>query len=415
MFNPDDLQSLGAALGLGLLIGAVRERRKGEAEGLVVAGLRTHALTALVGATALWIAVEAFVATVALVGLFIALSYRQTRRHDPGLTGEIALVLTCVLGGLAMRSPALASSLGVATAVLLYAKQPLHRFARELMSEREVHDGLILLASALIILPLMPNRAMGPFAVFNPATLWLLVVLVMTISAIGHISLRLVGTRWGLPAAGFFAGYVSSTAAIAGFGERVRETPALLRPAIGAAMLANLASLSLFVPILMAISPELLRSLWPELAAGAAVLLLGGMLGLGFGVDGELAPPTSESRMFRVDHALGFAALITAVLMLSALLNHWLGPRGAITAAVLAALAEIHASVATIGNLYQGGMLDIGQARQALVGLLVASGIAKTVIALLTGGRAYGLRVGVGLAGTALAAALAMWLPQWLA
>jgi hypothetical protein len=61
--------------------------------------------------------------------------------------------------------------------------------------------------------------------VLNPAKLWQLVVLVMAISAAGHVALRVVGSRFGLPLAGFFAGFVSSTAAIAGFGQRVREQP----------------------------------------------------------------------------------------------------------------------------------------------------------------------------------------------
>src|SRR3546814_980244 len=56
------------------------------------------------------------------------------------------------------------------------------------------------------------------------------------------IALRAVGARWGLPAAGFFAGFASSTAAVAGFGGRVREQPGVLVPAVAAALLSNLAS-----------------------------------------------------------------------------------------------------------------------------------------------------------------------------
>ena len=113
------------------------------------------------------------------------------------------------------------------------------------------------------------------------------------------------------------------------------------------AMLANLASLSLFVPILLAVSPGLLPVLWPELAAAGAVMLAGGLLGLRRGEDGDVPSPTAQTRMFRFGHALVFAAVIAAVLFVSAALNAWLGPRGAISAAVLAALAELHAAVAT--------------------------------------------------------------------
>lgn len=111
---------------------------------------------------------------------------------------------------------------------------------------------------------MLPNEAMGPYAVLNPTTLWRLVVLIMLISTIGHVSLRVIGNRRGLALAGFFSGYVSSTAAVAGFGQRVKEQPDMLRACVAAAIFANLASLSLFIPILLAVSPRLLQSLYPS-------------------------------------------------------------------------------------------------------------------------------------------------------
>ena len=403
---PPDLPllPLGTALGVGLLVGAVRERRHPERP--TSAGLRTHALAALAGAVALWLDPVAFAVVLALVGVFAAMSYRQSQAEDPGLTGEITLVLTCLLGGLAEGLPALAAGLGVVVAALVYLKAPLHRLARERVSEAEVRDGLVLLASALVVLPLLPDRTIGPYDVFNPRVLWLLVVLVMAISAAGHVALRLVGNRWGLAVAGFFAGYVSSTAAVAGFGQRVHETPGLRSAAVGAAMLANLASVSLFVPVLLAVAPGLLPVVGFELAAAGAVLLAGGLLGLRR--DGDaVPPPTAESRMFRFRHALAFAAIITVVLFMAAALNAWLGPRGALLAAVVAALAEVHAATATVGKLWQAGSFDVDQARWALVGLLAASSLAKSVVAFASGGRGYGLRVTLGLAAMVLAATLA--------
>lgn len=401
------LLGLGTALGVGLLVGAVRERRHPERP--TAAGLRTHTLAALAGAVSLWLGEVPFAVVLALMGVFVALSYRQSQAEDPGLTGEIALVVSCLLGALAMRLPAVAASLGVVAAALIYAKAPLHRLARERVSEAEVRDGLVLLASALVILPLVPDRTLGPFDVFNPATLWKLVVLVMAISAIGHVALRIVGTRWGLAIAGFFAGYVSSTAAVAGFGQRVSETPGLRAPAVGAAMLANLASLSLFVPVLLAVAPGLLPQVADVLAAAGAVLLLGGLGGLRRDSGGE-PPPTAQSRMFRIRHALAFAAIITAVLFVSAALNAWLGPRGAMLAATLAALAEVHAAAATVAKLWAAGDFSIEQARWGVVALLAASSVAKSAVAFASGGRGYGLRVAGGLLSMSAAAGLVAWL-----
>ena len=410
---PLPLLPLATALGLGLLVGAVRERRKGEWR--IAAGLRTHALCALVGVVSLWLGQAVLVAAVLCIGAFGALSYVRSSKEEPGLTGEVALVLTTLLGAVALLAPALAAGLGVVLAVLLHAKAPLHRVARERLSEREVHDGLVLLASALVVLPLLPNRTLGPFDVFNPAKLWLLVVLVMAISALGHVALRAIGNRWGLAVAGFFAGYVSSTAAVAGFGQRVKETPGLLTASVGAALLANLASLTLLVPILLAVAPTLLPAVAPTLAAAALVVLAGGLLGVRASPMDATASPTSESRMFRFGHALGFALLVLGVLFVSAALNHWLGARGAMLAAVLAALADLHAAAATVGNLFAGGVLDVEQARRVVLGLLAASALAKSALAFGSGGAAYGWRVSLGLtAMVAAAIAATLWLPAML-
>lgn len=397
--------ALSSALGLGLLIGLVRERAGAQAS--AIAGLRTHALTALAAAIAASLGGPVLWVLLAGVVVLVGLAYRATHRDDAGLTSEIALLLTALLGALAVRSPPLATGLAVVVALLLYAKEPLHRLSRQVLSEREVFDGLLLLASALVILPILPDRAIGPFAAINLATIWKLVVLVMAVSALGHVALRLIGNRWGLAVAGFFAGYVSSTAAVIGFGQRARETPALRSSAVAAALLSNLASLSLCLPILWAVSPPLVVDLWPELTAIGAVLLAGGLLGLRAGRDDPVAPPTSESRMFRFGQALGFALLVAALTFVSAALAAWIGPRGAMAAAVLSATAELHAAVATLANQFARGGLDQGEARWLMLALMAASLAAKSVIAWLSGGAAYGWRVAAGLL-AALAAGAAV-------
>ncbi|MBP3984052.1 MgtC/SapB family protein [Pseudoxanthomonas helianthi] len=400
------LLALTTALGAGLLVGLVYERRKAEDPSLI-AGLRSHTLAALIGVVSLWLGLPVFAIAVLLCGAFVALGYYRTSATDPGVTSELALVLSCLIGGLALRSPAVAGGLAVLTAILIFAKSRLHRFSREVISNREVADGLILLAFALIVLPLLPDRTVDPWGLLNPAQVWKLAVLVMAISALGHVALRLVGTRWGLLVAGFFSGYVSSTAATAGFGKQSQAQPGLLASAVGATMLANLASLSMFVPILLAISPELLRETRWILVAAGAVLVLGAALGARRVQQAQTPPPTSETRMFRIGHALGFAAMITAVIVVSKLLGQWLGPGGALAATLLAATAELHSATAGVANLFRDGVLDASYARWAVVGLIATSSLAKSGVAFASGGKAFGWRIALGLGGMTLAAALA--------
>lgn len=399
------LLALTTALGAGLLVGLVYERRKA-GDPTLIAGLRSHTLAALIGVVSLWLGLPVFAIATLLTGAFVALGYYRTSVADPGVTSELALVLSCLIGGLALQSPATAGGLAVLTAILVFAKSHLHRLSRELISNREVADGLVLLAFALIVLPLLPDRTVDPWGLLNPARVWKLAVLVMAISALGHVALRLVGTRWGLPVAGFFSGYVSSTAATAGFGKQAQAQPALLASAVGATMLANLASLSLFVPILLAVSPVLLSQVRWILLAAAAVPALGAAFGLR-GVRLAGAPPTSETRMFRIGHALGFAAMITAVMVVSKLFGQWLGPGGALAATMLAAMAELHSATAGVANLFRDGVLDADYARWAVVGLIAASSLAKSLVAFASGGKAFGWWIALGLAGMAAAAALA--------
>ena len=115
--------NLAVALGVGILIGAERERRKGEGPSRSPAGIRTFAVTSLAGAISFIVGGEALFA-VATAGVIIltAVAYWRGHDDDPGLTTEIALILTALLGGLSMQQPALAAGLAVIVAVLLAAR-----------------------------------------------------------------------------------------------------------------------------------------------------------------------------------------------------------------------------------------------------------------------------------------------------
>lgn len=67
------------------------------------------------------------------------------------------------------------------------------------LSEEELRDGLMLSTVALVVLPLTPDQFLGPYGVLNPRTICNLVVLLMTVGALGHIAMRLMGPRYGLP------------------------------------------------------------------------------------------------------------------------------------------------------------------------------------------------------------------------
>ena len=137
--------------------------------------------------------------------------------------------------------------------------------------------------------------------------------------------------------------------------------------------------------------------------------LAGALLGVRRNGRSEAPPPSAETRMFRIGQAIGLAALIAGVLVVSHVAAHWLGPNAALATAFLTALAELQAATATVATLFRDGTIDTRQAQWAVVGLVAASSIAKSVVAFVSGGRAFGLRITAGLlAATAAAAAVAL-------
>lgn len=388
-----------AAFGGGLLVGIERERDQGEAAARSAAGVRTYTLAAVSGIVAALLGAVAVAIGIAATAALAYASYQHSREHDPGLTSEVTLVLVFLLGALAHTQAQLAAALFVATAILLESKQALHRFTRQVLTDAELGDLLLLAASALIVLPLLPDRTVDPFDVLNPRTLWLLVVLVMGINAAGYVALRALGARRGLLLAGFLGGFVSSTATIGGMGQRAKATPTARRPAVAAALLSNVPTVIQLGVILAALAPMLLRALAPALvAAGVAAVLVAAAYGLRTrSVEGDGDPATIAGRPFDFRHALLFAAIIAAALLLSAALNQWIGDGGAVLAAAAAGLADVHAAAASVGQLRARAALPQAQATTALAAAFVTNSIVKCIAAWGAGGAAFARPVLVGL------------------
>lgn len=390
-------QSLGflAALGAGLAIGIERERAKGDGAARESAGVRTFAIAGLFGAVCAAIGLPFALFGGAAVALFAFASYRRTAKTDPGLTTELALVLTYALGVLALANAQLAAAVAIAATILLDSKQWLHAFTRQTLSERELDDALILAASVLIVLPLLPDRALDPLGVINPRRLWLIAVLVMALNAAGYVAVRLLGARYGLAIAGFAGGFVSSTATHNSMGQRFAGDPKLFHGCVAGALLSNVATMVSLALILAAVSPALLAVFaWPLAAAGTVAALSGGVFAWQAGRETGEDAPTAD-RPFRLWHALLFAGIVAAALLASALARHWLGDGGTVIAAALTGLADVHAAAVSLGQQI-GASLDPSHAEPALLAAISTNSLMKCIAAFSGGGRRFGLAATFG-------------------
>ena len=404
----ESLFELLTALGIGLLIGTVRERL--HKPGAMKAGVRTHAIVALLGAITFSIGLPIFVMALLITGIMIAIGYYQSAQQDPGMTGEFALLLTLVLSGLSMQDPSLSAAIGVVVACLLFVKKPLRRFSQEILTEQELEDALMLCASALVVLPLLPTTAIDPWNALNPYAMWKIVVLIMGIGIVAHICMRASGVRWGLPLAGFFTGFISSTLAVATYGQKVRENPELESMASASALLSTLSSLMLFTLVLAVSGHELMMSMkWPLLSAGAALLCFATYVIRHTDIQDGYALSATE-HAFKASHALIIAITISTVTLCSAWLRHHIGDSGTVATSAIVGLVEIHAAAVSIAQLNQHDPVQSAYARWGVMAILASSASSKIVLSYVSGSRGYGHRIASGLGVMLLAAITSMLL-----
>lgn len=398
------------ALGCGLLIGIEREQRKGSGPNRDLAGVRTFTLAAVCGALAQALDQSWLVPIGALLILgLIVMSYWRDRSTDPGVTTEIALFITYLLGVAAISYPAMAAATAVIVAGLLAARSSLHRFSKQLLSASELRDGLVLAGAALVVLPLLPNQSLVWLAGANPRRIWGLVVLLMTLQAAGYIALRIGGARLGYALSGLASGFVSSTATIASMGLKARQQPELLAACVSGALFSNVATIPQLFLVAAAIHPAALATLAPSLLAGwicsiiiAAISLLAQRQ-----MDGN---PVTRGHAFSLVHTLGFALILASVTGAVALAHSYFGHTAAGVGAAIAGFADAHAAATSVLSLGASGQLMPAQILWAVLLGFSTNVISKLVAATVSGGRAFAFRVGAG----SLAALAGVWLAYWL-
>lgn len=382
-------QAAGIALAIGLLVGAERERSKSEHGS---PGIRTFAFAALLGNLAGLLAPAPAAVLLGGVVVVVAVAYVRASPVDPGLTTEVALFVTMGLGYLTHDEPALAVGAAVAMVVLLATKETLHHFVRDTVSPAELADALKFFVIAFIVLPLLPTGHVGPYDVWVPQRVWLLVVLITGIGWVGHVAARALGARRGLLVAGLAGGFVSGTATIGAMAARARRDDVSRDTALAGGLMASVATLVLIAVLTTIADAEVGRRLYGGVAAGIAVLAaeawwLGRRTTERGGADAE------QGRAFALLPALVLAAVISGVLVLAAWLNDRYGASGAVLATAAGALADAHASAVAVTTLAHDGEIAVDIAVQAVaVGLLTNTG-SKVMAALAAGGWRFGLAV----------------------
>lgn len=418
--SDDLIVGLAAALGSGLLIGLERERHKRRGPHREPAGLRTFTLAAMGGALAQALQLPGLVAVgaIAITGLAAVALLRQ-RGRDPGLTTEIALLVTYLIGALCVTAPLLGSPAAVVLTGLLAARTKLHRFATQVLREEELHDGLLLGALALVVLPLMPEQPLPWLAGMKMNSLLGLMLLLLALQAAGHVALRLAGPQTGLALSGLLSGLVSSTATIAAMGARARAEPALAPACLAGAVLSTCATWLQAQAMLFAMAPQAALAALPVCLLGAVVC---GAMGWALARRSRAAltdghPPANAADRrgpLRLREALLLAFILSAVAVAVSWARAHFGDTGLFGAVALAAIADVHAPIVSLAGLQAAGSISAAQALQGLLLAFLCNGITRSITAVAAGGWRFARAIIAALAiPLLLGAALTTLLHGW--
>ena len=412
--DPEAFYALIEALGIGLLIGIERERSTHSPSEGASTGVRTFALASLIGAISMMTGgVPLLMVAVAAVAIARIVSVAQQTDLNIGLTTSLALVSVVLLGALATETAMLAAGVAVVIASLLAAREMLRGFSRSVLTAVELRDGLILGVSILVILPILPNLEIGPGGALNPRTLFIIVVVIMLISAAGHIATRVIGARLGLPVSGFLSGFVSSTSTILALGQRATEKPEDAKSAAAGATLSSVSSLVQIGIILLALSPAMFTVGLPLLfAAGLAAALHGAAIFF-LALRRKVEPAVLElpSQVFSIKGAVSFALIVAVVMLISATLNDVFGNTAVLATVALAGLVSTNSATVALASLVAAGQITAVDGALPLAAALSTNTIVRLLIAWRGKNVTFRRTVAFGL----VLQLAAIWLSWWLA
>ncbi len=419
--SPADLSRL-ADLGVAALIGfgvGLEREWSGHTKGpdARFAGIRTCFMLGLVGGVAGTLIREGSTVTgAAIVAGAIALAVvayvLATRR--PGTTTEgttevaaIIVVTLGVLAGLGQRT--LASGLGAVVVLALVEKSRLHQWIARI-DETELRAALQFAVLALVILPLLPDRGVGPGGVVNPRQLWAIVLLCSGLSFLGYLARQAVGETRGVGMTGLLGGLVSSTAVTFAFSRRSRDEPALAR-ALGIGVVG---ACTMLLPRVLVVSTVVSRDVALRLVAYLAAPILVGigltalLLRRGDGVHDGAAPSEVKNPLALVA-SLQMAAGFQVVLLGLELLRTRVGTPGLLATAALLGLTDVDALTLSMSRLGRAPDMT-GVAAQAIAVGILANTVFKLGAALALGAPRFRAVAAGSLAAMAVASGVGLWL-----
>lgn len=397
---------------LGFLIGLEREKKR-EASGSIFAGIRTFPLIALFGAiigqlaelSSSWLIMAALLS----FGSLLLLSYWRASAGDKiGGTTEVTAFVTFGLGvmaGLGEFVPALAGAV-IATGILSLRDEL--RVLTGALSRADLFAIVQFAAVSLVVLPIAPNENIGPWGVWNPRSIWLLVVLISGISFVGYILSKLISTERSIGLSGFIGGIASSTAVTLSFSARSKQNEAISLTFAAGVIAATAISMLRLLVLIGIVNATLVVAVLPVFLVYFFICALGGWL-VHRSSQRAQVEGAKLNNPFELKTALTFAALFALVLLITRAAQIYLGEQGIYVASILSGITQLDAIALTLAQQTKEDLTTV-MAIKGLALALAANSMFKAGVTFSLGASRFGRAVSVTLLLAAVASLLVAWL-----
>lgn len=406
MLDMDLLRTLAASLAVGILIGIERGWRQRDAsDGSRVSGLRTFGLLGLTGGIA-GHAPDLLGAVIGLAALSsLVLGYRSAlaREGNLSVTNTLVGIVTFALGCMAARGQ-VSEALAVAavTTLLLTLRTQAHAMLRG-MTAQEVDSIARFALVALVILPLLPDRNLGPYDAWNPRQIWMVVVVVLGLSFAGYVATRRLGSKKGIMITALCGSLVSSTAVTATYARRLRQKDGPEAPLIAGIALASLVMFVRVQLLSIVLIPYAARSL---ALAMIPAFVVGGLTTL-IAIRARNAEVSASEVKLGNPLDFGPALLLAGLVAVMAIPARWaleqFGNQGIVVVLGLTGMWDVDAAVLTLAGMPRD-ILDGTTAGLVLAVPVLANTAFKGLLALgIAGPRQQGWKASAPLFASVLA------------
>jgi uncharacterized membrane protein (DUF4010 family) len=350
---------------IGMLVGMEREWSNKDV------GVRSFAIVALLGMLASVIGVNVAIASLIGVLLLVAAMNARSILTDRSLeiTTSAALIVNYLLGVLVGLGHIFTPVAGAIVMTMLLAwKTELSRFAGGLQPS-EIRSAVLLGLIGFVIYPVLPNRYVDPWQLFNPSDAWISVIAIAGIGFVNYVLLRIYSTR-GLYLGAVFGGLVNSSATVAELASRAQETGMITRTTT----LCLLTTIAMFARNLILATLFSPRSLSATLVPLFAMTLVAGFwIWRDRAIEDKLAGSLRLNSPISLAKVIWFGLLFIVIQVVGTLLTRFFGSYGMLATGIFGGLVSSASTTAAASTMAMHGKISAALAGSTTVLTSLAS------------------------------------------